>query len=82
MFVAMGMSALVPVIHGVQLYGVKQMQESVGLTWLILQGFLYMLGAGLYAVGYLFFGVFAEAVLIVLDSMAGMCFTRYLRYLG
>lgn len=50
MFVAMGLSAVFPVIHGVELYGVSEMRNREGLTWLVLQGFLYIFGAGLYAV--------------------------------
>jgi adiponectin receptor len=53
MFVAMGLSAVFPVIHGLQLYGFKQMQERIGLSWLILQGVLYIAGAGIYAVSIL-----------------------------
>lgn len=50
MFVAMGLSAVVPVLHGLQLYGVAQLQQQIGLSWLVGQGVLYVLGAGLYAV--------------------------------
>src|ERR1700761_7752828 len=50
MFVAMGLSAVFPVLHGVELYGIAEMRDRIGLTWLVLQGFLYILGAGLYAV--------------------------------
>jgi adiponectin receptor len=46
----MGLSAIFPVLHGLELYGVDEMQDRIGLTWLVLQGFLYILGAGLYAV--------------------------------
>jgi adiponectin receptor len=49
MFVAMGLSAVFPVIHSVQLYGLAHMRESIGLDWVVLQGVLYILGAGLYA---------------------------------
>ncbi|RDW94390.1 HlyIII-domain-containing protein [Coleophoma crateriformis] len=49
MFVAMGLSAVFPVLHGVQLYGINQMRERMGLMWILLEGFLYILGAGLYA---------------------------------
>ncbi|KAI4275703.1 MAG: hypothetical protein L6R38_005809, partial [Xanthoria sp. 2 TBL-2021] len=49
MFVAMGLSAVVPVLHGVKLYGLQKMNDRIGLSWLILQGFLYVLGAGTYA---------------------------------
>jgi len=52
MFVAMGLSAIFPVLHGLELYGIKQMRDRIGLTWLVLQGFLYILGAGLYAVSF------------------------------
>lgn len=34
----------------VYMYGVEQMQQSIGLYWVILQGSLYILGAALYAV--------------------------------
>jgi adiponectin receptor len=50
MFVGLGLSALVPVVHGVKMYGLDAMQDRIGLVWLILQGLLYILGAGLYAV--------------------------------
>ena len=50
MFVGMGLSAVVPVIHGLKLYGIEQMRGRMGLSWVVLQGFLYVLGAGLYAV--------------------------------
>ena len=50
MFVAMGLSAIVPVIHGLKLYGFQSMNGRLGLSWLILQGVLYLVGAGLYAV--------------------------------
>ncbi|KKK19242.1 hypothetical protein P175DRAFT_0434846 [Aspergillus ochraceoroseus IBT 24754] len=49
MFVGMGLSAVFPVIHGLQLYGRDQMMRQIGLGWLLLQGFLYILGAGIYA---------------------------------
>lgn len=50
MFVAMGLSAVVPVLHGLKLYGLRQMNDRISLSWLVSQGFLYVLGAGLYAV--------------------------------
>ena len=50
MFVAMGLSAVFPVIHGVLMYGLTQMNSRIGLPWLVLQGALYIFGAGLYAV--------------------------------
>ena len=50
MFVAMGLSAVIPVIHGLQLYGAEQMEKQIGLSWLVSQGVLYVLGAAIYAV--------------------------------
>jgi adiponectin receptor len=50
MFVALGLSAVIPVLHGVDLYGIPEMRGRMSLTWVVLQGFLYILGAGLYAV--------------------------------
>ena len=50
MFVAMGLSAVVPVLHGLRMYGVKQLQLQIGLSYLVGQGLLYIIGAGLYAV--------------------------------
>ena len=51
MFVAMGLSAIFPVLHGLSRYGFRQMEYQIGLSWLVLQGVLYIVGAGLYAVG-------------------------------
>lgn len=50
MFVAMGLSAVVPVLHGLQMYGYQQLERQIGLTWLVSQGALYITGAALYAV--------------------------------
>jgi hypothetical protein len=50
MFVAMGLSAVFPTLDGLATYGWEQMQRQIGLFWLVLQGALYILGAGLYAV--------------------------------
>ncbi|KAL2028412.1 hypothetical protein VTO58DRAFT_109442 [Aureobasidium pullulans] len=49
MFVAMGLSAVIPVLHGISLFGVEQLQRQMGLSWLILQGVLYVSGAAIYA---------------------------------
>ncbi|KAL2393961.1 ADIPOR-like receptor SPBC12C2.09c [Exophiala dermatitidis] len=49
MFVGMGISAVFPVLDGLRTYGVHAMQKQIGLSWLVLQGALYILGAGLYA---------------------------------
>jgi adiponectin receptor len=50
MFVGMGLSAVFPVVDGLLTYGWLQMRRQIGLSWLVLQGVLYILGAGLYAV--------------------------------
>ncbi len=50
MFVAMGLSAVIPVLHGVKIYGMAKMTGLMGMPWVVLQGVLYVLGAGIYAV--------------------------------
>lgn len=50
MFVLMGLSAIFPVLDGVLRYGALQMRQQIGLSWLVFQGLLYVLGAGIYAV--------------------------------
>ena len=49
MFVGMGLSAVFPVLHGLRLFGFDRMRRQIGLNWLLLQGFLYILGAAIYA---------------------------------
>lgn len=51
MFVAMGLSAVFPVFHGLKLYGIDRMIDLIGLPWLVFQGVLYVSGAVIYAVG-------------------------------
>jgi len=50
MFAAMGLSAVIPVVHGLQLYGSAQLEKQMGLSWVVTQGVLYILGAAIYAV--------------------------------
>ena len=50
MFSAMGLSAVVPVLHGLKMYGRKQLELQMGLSWVVSQGILYILGAAIYAV--------------------------------
>lgn len=50
MFIALGLSALFPVVHGVRKFGIKQMNKQIGLFWVVLQGSLYIVGACVYAV--------------------------------
>ncbi|CZT15802.1 related to membrane proteins, contain hemolysin III domain [Ramularia collo-cygni] len=49
MFVLMGLSAVVPVIHGLQMYGYEQLERQMGLSWLVGQGVMYITGAAIYA---------------------------------
>jgi adiponectin receptor len=49
LFVAMGLSAVVPVLHGLALYGHAHLRRVIALHWLVAQGALYIAGAGLYA---------------------------------
>ncbi|KAK3072297.1 hypothetical protein LTR53_007073 [Teratosphaeriaceae sp. CCFEE 6253] len=49
MFVAMGLSAVIPVIHGLQMYGAAQLEKQMGLSWVVSQGVLYIVGAAVYA---------------------------------
>ncbi|KAI0184626.1 hemolysin III family channel protein [Xylaria flabelliformis] len=50
MFVGLGVSGVVPVLHGLRLYGYQSLNERMGLDWVLLQGALYIFGAFLYAV--------------------------------
>ena len=50
MFVAYGLSAVFPVIHGLILYGHEQLKRSMGMDWAIVEGVFYILGAAVYAV--------------------------------
>jgi adiponectin receptor len=55
MFVAMGLSAVFPALHGIELHGIEDMQRKMGLSWVVLQGILYVLGAVIYAVSIITF---------------------------
>lgn len=49
MFLALGCSGVVPVIHMLTLYGVHQGAEQGAVGWLALMGVCYIIGAVLYA---------------------------------
>ena len=53
MFVGLGLSGVIPVIHGVLAEGYDPLNARMGLTWVLLQGGLYIFGAFLYAVSLL-----------------------------
>jgi adiponectin receptor len=48
-FVTMGLSALIPIIHGIKLFGLKQTHNQSGMYWFCLEGLFYGLGATFYA---------------------------------
>jgi adiponectin receptor len=50
MFVLMGLSAVIPVIHGLSKYGYATLEQRMGLSYVVAQGALYILGAAIYAV--------------------------------
>jgi len=50
MFVALGLSAVLPIGHAMQLHSLSKLDELMGLRWAVLQGVLYILGAAIYAV--------------------------------
>lgn len=50
MFVALGLSGVVPVIHGVRLYGYQALEDRMSISLIILHGAMYIFGAFLYAV--------------------------------
>ena len=50
MFVGLGLSGVIPVLHGLSFYGYRELDERMGLSWVLLQGALYIFGAFLYAV--------------------------------
>ncbi|CAJ2501477.1 Uu.00g043300.m01.CDS01 [Anthostomella pinea] len=49
MFVGLGVSGVVPICHGLVIYGYESLNEQMGLNWVLLEGFLYIFGAFLYA---------------------------------
>jgi adiponectin receptor len=49
-YVALGASSLIPMIHGVQLYGLKYMLKYSGMKWYLLELTFYGYGVGMYAV--------------------------------
>lgn len=50
MFVGLGASGVVPIIHALTFNSFSQLDERMGLRWVMLQGALYIFGAFLYAV--------------------------------
>ncbi|UZP39516.1 hypothetical protein NXS19_007332 [Fusarium pseudograminearum] len=50
MFVGLGLSGVVPVIHGAFIYGFQGLEDRMSLSWVVLHGAMYIFGAFLYAV--------------------------------
>lgn len=50
MFIAMGLSSVWSVLHGIELFGYEQLERQMGLWWMITEGAFYITGAVLYAV--------------------------------
>ena len=48
----MGLSAVLPILHGLYVYGYEHLNQSIGLHWLLLEGCLYIFGAALYVVSF------------------------------
>ncbi|GKT63264.1 hemolysin-III channel protein [Colletotrichum tofieldiae] len=49
MFVALGTSGVIPVLHGATIYGRDEMEARMSLSWVVLHGAMYIFGAFLYA---------------------------------
>ncbi|KHN96123.1 Hly-III-related protein [Metarhizium album ARSEF 1941] len=50
LFIGLGLSGVIPVIHGVSVYGYAELEERMSISWIVAQGAMYIFGAVLYAV--------------------------------
>jgi adiponectin receptor len=50
MFVALGLSGVIPVVHGLVLDGLGTVDQRMGLRYVLVEAALYISGAGLYVV--------------------------------
>lgn len=50
MFIGLGLSGVIPVVHGMTIYGYGGLEDRMSVSWVISQGALYIFGAVLYAV--------------------------------
>lgn len=50
MFIGFGLSGFIPIFHGVIIYGYKALEDRMSVTWTLIQGTMYIVGAILYAV--------------------------------
>ena len=49
MFIGLGLSGVIPVIHGAIIYGFQGLEDRMSLKWVVLHGVMYIFGAVLYA---------------------------------
>ena len=49
-YFALGASSFIPLLHGVQLYGLEYMLQYAGMKWYLIELVFYGGGIGLYAV--------------------------------
>jgi adiponectin receptor len=52
MFVSLGLSGVVPIFHALRIYGYQGLEDRASVSWVVLQGGLYIFGAVLYAVSW------------------------------
>lgn len=50
MFISLGLSGIIPICHGFFKFGYQALEDKMSLSWVVLQGLLYIFGAVLYAV--------------------------------
>ncbi|KAF9261710.1 HlyIII-domain-containing protein [Marasmius fiardii PR-910] len=48
-FIGLGLSAVVPLVHWASVHGIRKMFQEMGFSWLLISGFIYIVGALLYA---------------------------------
>jgi adiponectin receptor len=50
MFICLGLFGIVPISHGLLKFGYQTLEDRMSLSWVVLQGLMYIFGAVLYAV--------------------------------
>lgn len=49
MFVGLGLSSVIPIIHALKIYGYQGLEDRISVSWVAAQGGFYIFGAALYA---------------------------------
>jgi adiponectin receptor len=49
MFIALGLSGIMPVVHGITIYGYSGLEDRMSISLVILLGSVYIFGAVIYA---------------------------------